>query len=211
MQLKSLFHIILTLFTLNAYSQQVTVLECRGKTEVAASSEKNFDKDAYSEIAETELLITINNDKLTVDNHEFEKVESKWEKDGDYVIRGYFIAKDQYYEGFYSLESNEPGDIEKNTEINLVNKYKSKLKSTVLISPHHGSKTSSSMTFLKKIKPHFVFISAGKDNRYKLPHSVITKRYSQLGINVLNTADSGLIKWNLTNDFQINKPSTYLK
>ena len=117
MHLKSLLHIILTLFTLNAYSQQVTVLECSGKTEVAASSEKNFHKDAYSEIDETELLITINNDKLTVDNHEFEKIESNWEKDGDYDIRGYFITKDQYYEGFYSLEANEPGDTEKNYHI----------------------------------------------------------------------------------------------
>ncbi len=166
MQLKSLFHIILTLFTLNAYSQQVTVLECRGKTEVAASSEKNFDKDAYSEIAETELLITINNDKLTVDNHEFEEVESKWEKDGDYVIRGYFIAKDQYYEGFYSLESNEPGDIEK--------KYHIYIRRLISVNRLSGKFNYYFGVYDKNLKKHWLG---------KLAKTALSKGYLHMEVN----------------------------
>lgn len=85
------------------------------------------------------------------------------------------------------------GDIQKNTEYKLVDQYGSQLKSTVLLVPHHGSKTSSSRLFLKTVSPHYAIISAGKLNRYHLPAATIVSRYAKYHIKLYNTADSGAI------------------
>ncbi len=59
---------------------------------------------------------------------------------------------------------------------------------------HHGSKTSSSKKFLKKINPNLALISAGKDNKFKHPHKVITNRLDKLSIPYLVTSKTGSIK-----------------
>lgn len=52
------------------------------------------------------------------------------------------------------------GDIEKETEEALINKYKNTdiLKSTVVKIPHHGSKTSSKKEFIEQLKPKIAII-----------------------------------------------------
>ncbi len=85
------------------------------------------------------------------------------------------------------------GDIESEAENDLVDRYQTQLHSDILISPHHGSKTSSSFTFLTTVQPQIVLISAGYYNRYHLPNSAILKRYQELHLSVLNTASSGAI------------------
>lgn len=56
------------------------------------------------------------------------------------------------------------GDIEKETEEVLINKYKDTdlLKSTVLKVPHHASKTSSKEEFIKQIQPKIAIIRSWK-------------------------------------------------
>ena len=81
------------------------------------------------------------------------------------------------------------GDIEKEAEMSLIKKYD--LTAHWLLSPHHGSKTSSSMPFLQKTKARNVFVSAGFQSRYGHPHKKVIERYHQLGMNVYNTACSG--------------------
>nr|MBB1522233.1 MBL fold metallo-hydrolase [Clostridiales bacterium] len=39
----------------------------------------------------------------------------------------------------------------------------------VLKAGHHGSNTSSTQEFLNQVKPKYVFVSAGKNNKYRLP------------------------------------------
>lgn len=85
------------------------------------------------------------------------------------------------------------GDIEKLTEYELVNEYGAQLHSMILLSPHHGSRTSSSDLFLKAVSPHYAIISAGKFNRYHLPAKSTLLRYQQNHIKVYNTADSGAV------------------
>ena len=58
-----------------------------------------------------------------------------------------------------------PGDIEEPIERKLV--YADlPLTATVLKSPHHGSKTSSSEPFLEGVNPQIVVISVGEENRF---------------------------------------------
>lgn len=85
------------------------------------------------------------------------------------------------------------GDIEKPTEYALINQYPTQLRSTVLVVPHHGSKTSSSTAFIKAVSPHYAIISAGMLNRYHLPSQAVLARYQQNHITVYNTANSGAI------------------
>lgn len=44
------------------------------------------------------------------------------------------------------------------------------LDSDILKVGHHGSRTSSSVEFVKAVSPNFAFISDGKDNKYGHPH-----------------------------------------
>jgi competence protein ComEC len=56
------------------------------------------------------------------------------------------------------------------------------LATTVLIAPHHGSKTSSSAAFLDATDPEVVLIPAGPWNRYGHPDEVVLDRLSRRGL-----------------------------
>lgn len=68
------------------------------------------------------------------------------------------------------------GDIEKETESELVTHYGPALQSTVLKVAHHGSRTSSTPLFLQQVHPQHTVISAGTLNRYKHPHPSVLSR-----------------------------------
>jgi competence protein ComEC len=86
-----------------------------------------------------------------------------------------------------------PGDIETEAEQVLVEKYGDKLKSNVLKSPHHGSYKSSTLAFMKKVRPDIVVISCGLVNDFGHPSSTILFRYKKLGAKVLRTDLNGTI------------------
>jgi len=61
----------------------------------------------------------------------------------------------------------------------------------VLVAPHHGSKTSSSETWVRALRPDQVIYTAGYRHRYGHPHPTVTARYNGIGAVSLNTACSG--------------------
>ncbi|CAA0091697.1 ComE operon protein 3 [BD1-7 clade bacterium] len=85
-----------------------------------------------------------------------------------------------------------PGDIERDAELALL-KTPQALNSWMMISPHHGSNSSSTAAFLDAIDPEYVIISSGFLNRYRHPHTEVIERYSQRQIHWLNTADVGRV------------------
>jgi competence protein ComEC len=85
------------------------------------------------------------------------------------------------------------GDIEAAAESWLVASYGEALQADVLVAPHHGSKTSSSIGFLQIVKPDYVLIPAGYRNQFGHPHKDVLARYRQVGAKWLNNADSGAI------------------
>ncbi len=86
-----------------------------------------------------------------------------------------------------------PGDIERDTELLLATQFSNKLASDLLISPHHGSKSSSSYPFLKLAKPQLAIVSAGYNNRFGHPSQAITQRYNTLDIDYRVTHEEGMI------------------
>lgn len=67
-------------------------------------------------------------------------------------------------------------------------------KTNVLKVGHHGSTTSSSLTFLQQVKPEYSIISVGKDNDYGHPKQEIIKRLQQVGSNIYRTDELGTIQ-----------------
>ena len=92
-----------------------------------------------------------------------------------------------------NLPRDAYGDIEHIAESWLVEHYGEQLKSTVLIAPHHGSKTSSSFEFLQYVQPELVAIPVGFLNRFRFPHQSVLDRYQQLNARWLSSAESGAI------------------
>jgi len=72
------------------------------------------------------------------------------------------------------------------------------LKADILKVGHHGSNTSTSSDFLKKVKPSYAIVSVGLNNTYNLPSSKIIDRLKKQNISVYRTDESGTI--NVTSD-----------
>lgn len=86
-----------------------------------------------------------------------------------------------------------PGDIEAVQEAELVEGFKDKLASDVLLAPHHGSGTSSTLPFLQEVQPQIVLFQVGYRNRYRHPKAEIYERYGELGITRFRNDEAGAI------------------
>nr|WP_296189254.1 DNA internalization-related competence protein ComEC/Rec2 [uncultured Anaerobutyricum sp.] len=64
---------------------------------------------------------------------------------------------------------------------------------TVLKTAHHGSKNSTTASFLKKFHPKKAILSAGKNNLYGHPHKETLKRLKKRGTDVYGTLWGGAI------------------
>jgi len=85
-----------------------------------------------------------------------------------------------------------PGDISADQEAKLLEDY-SDLRSSVLFVPHHGSRVSSSMPFLKAISPQLAVISCGPDNVFEFPHEEALTRYQAVGARIFRTDRQGAV------------------
>ncbi|MCK8624716.1 DNA internalization-related competence protein ComEC/Rec2 [Apilactobacillus xinyiensis] len=86
------------------------------------------------------------------------------------------------------------GDLSSKGENNLLNCYPN-IESNVLKLGHHGSKNSSSNSFLSVIKPKLGIISAGRHNMYNHPNDETIKRLDDHQITYLSTQDYGMISY----------------
>jgi len=100
-----------------------------------------------------------------------------------------------------------PGDLMAEAEEELVAMHGDELKSTVLLSPHHGSRTSSTASFLSKVQPEIAIISAGWKNNYHFPHPNVIKRYSERGCKIYRTDRHGAVLISTDGKSLLVKPS----
>ena len=84
------------------------------------------------------------------------------------------------------------GDIEAKGEAATVRRP-SMLKSTVLKSPHHGSRSSSGTAFLNAVDPEAVAVSAGMYNNFGHPSPEVIERYRRRGAEVFRTDEGGAV------------------
>lgn len=84
------------------------------------------------------------------------------------------------------------GDVEGEGEEILLNKIKGK-DYDVLKVAHHGSRNSTSDSFLDACSPNIALISAGENNRYGHPHKELLGRLEDAGCKIYNTQENGAI------------------
>ncbi len=82
------------------------------------------------------------------------------------------------------------GDAEKTSEKEMV-KSAYNLKSDVLRVAHHGSRTSSTIDFLREVDPKYFVISLGKDNDYNHPHKETINKLVDFGGRIYRTDELG--------------------
>lgn len=75
------------------------------------------------------------------------------------------------------------GDIEGESEANLLKSISSLSEITLLKVAHHGSKNSSSKDFISKVHPLISIISCGKNNSYGHPHKETLNRFKEYAPN----------------------------
>ena len=86
------------------------------------------------------------------------------------------------------------GDIEARAEAALVGVVgPAGLDADVINAPHHGSRTSSSPSFVAATSPAVVVASVGQGNRYGFPRSETRERYLAAGARFLTTATDGAV------------------
>jgi len=85
------------------------------------------------------------------------------------------------------------GDIEVRQEQSLLRQ--GSIQSDLLLMPHHGSKTSSSGSFLDAVQPRLTLVQAGYRNRFNHPAPEVLERYRERGIPVRQSAHCGAATW----------------
>jgi len=85
------------------------------------------------------------------------------------------------------------GDSPTSVEDAIAKRYPLAVDVDILKLAHHGSKTSTSESFLKAVTPRLALISAGINNSYGHPAPVVTDRLKALGIPTISTQKEGTV------------------
>ncbi len=86
------------------------------------------------------------------------------------------------------------GDIEAPVERQLVRRYRDSLASSVVVVPHHGSRTSSSRDFVAATRPALAVFTTGFLNRWGFPKADRLDRWKDIGARLLDVSDSGRVR-----------------
>ena len=90
------------------------------------------------------------------------------------------------------------GDLLEEDELEMVRHYRSRnrtdmLRCDILKVAHHGSRSSSSETFLDAASPSIAVIQAGRNNIYGHPHRQTLERLEERGIHIYRTDVNGTV------------------
>ena len=94
------------------------------------------------------------------------------------------------------------GDIEQAQEALLVASG-APLRATLLLVPHHGSKTSSSEAFLDAVSPSLALVQSGYRNRFGHPAEPVLARYADRQILVFDSPHCGAATWRSVDEQQV--------
>ncbi len=91
----------------------------------------------------------------------------------------------------YNTTILSSGDAGKQKEEEIIEKYK--VKADIVKIGHHGSKTSSSKSYLESVNSQYAIISSGRNNRFGHPHKETLETLKTLSIDYANTQEEGTI------------------
>ena len=147
-----------------------------------------------------ELLQTIEEQKISWRIMESKKdylIDSEFIVDVLYPLQNISFLQDhgnnESFVFFLSLFRNKilfTGDMEKESE-DILLKEGEDLHADILKVPHHGSKTSSSLSFIQAVNPRVAIAQAAIKNKFGHPHNMIVERYESLGVQFLQTGKEG--------------------
>jgi competence protein ComEC len=95
------------------------------------------------------------------------------------------------------------GDIERLSEAALTESAAGRLKSDILLVPHHGSKTSSTPAFIEQVQPAAAVFTMGYRNRFGHPKPEVVERYQALGSHLYRSDRDGAVIFDLRNPDEI--------
>jgi competence protein ComEC len=87
------------------------------------------------------------------------------------------------------------GDAEAPQEAAMLREQGARLRSEVLLVPHHGSRTSSSAAFLDAVAPQVAVVQAAYRSRFGHPAPDVMARYAERGITVVRSDRCGAWHW----------------
>ncbi|HHW4681939.1 MAG TPA: DNA internalization-related competence protein ComEC/Rec2 [Xylella sp.] len=85
------------------------------------------------------------------------------------------------------------GDIGKVAERGLLDQGRESVRADVVMVPHHGSLSSSSIGFVRAVNARLALVSSGHDNRFGHPRCEVVARWRETA-EVLLTANSGALR-----------------
>ena len=69
------------------------------------------------------------------------------------------------------------------------------LRATLLLAPHHGSRSSSSPVLLNTLRPRWVLVQSGYRNRFGHPAPEVLARYRERNLRWVTSPDCGAVTW----------------
>jgi competence protein ComEC len=82
-----------------------------------------------------------------------------------------------------------------------------RLDADIVVVPHHGSKTSSSLGFVHRVSPIYALASSGYRSRHGFPRKEVVARWEGAGATLFTTAESGTIEFHLSADGVLHMPT----
>lgn len=101
------------------------------------------------------------------------------------------------------------GDIEAAAERHLVAEYGDALDSDVLIVPHHGSASSSTVSFLDAVHPDYALVPAGWRNRWDFPASEVRSRLRAVGAETFVSGQAGALRVDVSPSSGVEPPGAW--
>jgi len=87
------------------------------------------------------------------------------------------------------------GDIEALQERELIRYWQRELRSEVLLLGHHGSRSSTTQSWLNRVQPAVAVVSSGYANRFGHPHPQVITRLESQGVAVRETSREGALQF----------------
>ena len=100
------------------------------------------------------------------------------------------------------------GDIERRAEAELVASG-ALGEVSVLLVPHHGSRTSSTPDFVAATRPRWALVPAGHRNRWGFPKPDVVERWEAAGARVLTSSASGALEFDLHPERPLAEPRAW--
>ncbi len=102
---------------------------------------------------------------------------------------GSIVVRLTYGKSSFVFTGDAPAKIERH----LVDIFGESLKSDVLKAGHHGSRTASSLDFVRAVSPYYGIILAGLNNSYGHPHRETLDTFKSVDAKIFSTLGKGKV------------------